>query len=148
MGRRLARELAFLALFQHDLGRIPGPEAVRWLLSEHKLSPEAVAFLQEMVADAIAKREEIDNVLQHYSQDWPLVRMASTDRNILRLAVYELLYRSDIPVEVTVNEAVEIAKKYGDEDSGKFVNGVLGTVIRAIRRMVNVPAQVDEGTDE
>lgn len=148
MGRRLARELAFFALFQYDLGRVPWPDAVRWLLAEHELSPDAASFLQEIVADAIAKREEIDGLLRHYSQDWPLARMASTDRNILRLAVYELLYRSDIPVEVTVNEAVEMAKKFGDEDSGKFVNGVLGTVIRAIREMVAVPAKVDEATDE
>jgi N utilization substance protein B len=71
--------------------------------------------------------------------------MASTDRNLLRLAVYELLYRSDIPLEVTVNEAVELAKKYGDDESGKFVNGVLGTVIREIRKIVEVPVKVDGG---
>ncbi|NLC53875.1 MAG: transcription antitermination factor NusB [Firmicutes bacterium] len=148
MGRRLARELAFYVLFQYDLGRVSWPDAVRWLLAENELSPDAVTFLQEIVADAIAKLEEIDGILRHYSQDWPLARMATTDRNILRLAVYELLYRSDIPVEVTVNEAVEMAKKFGDEDSGKFVNGVLGTVIRAVRKMVEVPAKVDGGTDE
>lgn len=145
MSRRLARELAFFVLFQHDLGRVPWPDAVRWLLTENELSPDAVTFLKEIVAGAIGNQKEIDGVLRHYSQDWPLARMASTDRNILRLAVYELLFRSDIPVEVTVNEAVEMAKKYGDEDSGKFVNGVLGTVIRAVQEMVNVPVKVDGG---
>lgn len=148
MSRRLARELAFYVLYQYDLGRGPWRDAIRWLLAEHELSPDAAAFLQETVEGAMAKREEVDALLLHYSQDWPLARMASTDRNILRLAVFELLYRSDIPVEVTVNEAVEMAKKYGDEDSGKFVNGVLGTIIRAIREMVQVPVEVDGGTDE
>lgn len=143
MSRRLARELAFIVLFQYDLGRIPWRDALQRLLAEHELSPEAVTFLQGVVAGAIAKQEEIDGLLIHYSQDWPLSRMASTDRNLLRLAIYELLYRSDIPVEVTVNEAVELAKKYGDEDSGKFVNGVLGSVIREIRKLVEVPVKAD-----
>ncbi len=143
MSRRLARELAFFVLFQYDLGRVPWRDALQRLLAENELSPEANAFFQAVVEGAITKREEIDSLLIHYSQDWPLFRMASTDRNLLRLAVYELLYRSDIPVEVTVNEAVELAKKYGDEDSGKFVNGVLGSVIRGIRKLVEVPVKAD-----
>ncbi|NLY91188.1 MAG: transcription antitermination factor NusB [Firmicutes bacterium] len=143
MSRRLARELAFFVLFQYDLGRVPWRDALQRLLAEHELSPEAVTFLQAVVEGAITKREEIDRLLIQYSQDWPLYRMASTDRNLLRLAIYELLYRSDIPVEVTVNEAVELAKKYGDEDSGKFVNGVLGSVIREIRKLVEVPVKAD-----
>ncbi|HHT48161.1 MAG TPA: transcription antitermination factor NusB [Firmicutes bacterium] len=143
MSRRLARELAFFVLFQYDLGRTPWQDALQRLLAENELSPEAVTFLEEMVAGAVAKQEEVDGLLVHFSQDWPLSRMASTDRNILRVAVYELLYRGDIPVEVTVNEAVELAKKYGDENSGKFVNGVLGSVIRGIQRVVEVPVQAD-----
>jgi len=135
--------LAFFVLFQYDLGRVPWRDALQRLLAENELAPEEVTFLQELVEGAINKREEVDRLLIHCSQEWPLFRMASTDRNILRLAVYELLHRSDIPVEVTVNEAVELAKKYGDEDSGKFVNGVLGSVIREIRKLVEVPVKTD-----
>ncbi|HBL36391.1 MAG TPA: transcription antitermination factor NusB [Firmicutes bacterium] len=148
MSRRLARELAFYVLFQSDLGQVPWHDAMERLMDEYELAAEDGAFFQELTGGAMTKLGEIDGLLLRYSQDWPLARMASTDRNLLRLAVYELLYRNDIPLEVTVNEAVELAKKFGDEDSGKFVNGVLGTVIREIRKMVEVPVKIDGGVDE
>jgi len=148
MSRRLARELAFYVLFQSDLGQVPWHDAMERLMDEYELAAEDGTFFQELTGGAMTKLGEIDGLLLRYSQDWPLARMASTDRNLLRLAVYELLYRNDIPLEVTVNEAVELAKKFGDEDSGKFVNGVLGTVIREIRKMVEVPVKIDGGVDE
>ncbi|NLW55594.1 MAG: transcription antitermination factor NusB [Firmicutes bacterium] len=135
MSRRQARELAFLVLFQVDLGGVPWEDALERIMAENELSADAQCFLTELVRGALQHRTEVDRVLTHYSVEWPLFRMASTDRNILRLAVYELLYRSDIPVEVTVNEAVELAKRFGEEDSGKFVNGVLGTIINEFRNL-------------
>src|SRR5688572_21833086 len=116
MSRRLARELAFYVLFQSDLGQVPWRDAVQHLMAEYELAPEDGAFFQELSGGVMTKLEEVDGLLLRYSQEWPLARMASTDRNLLRLAVYELLYRSDIPLEVTVNEAVELAKKFGDDD--------------------------------
>mgnify|MGYP001408188229 CR=1 FL=1 len=149
MSRRQARELAFLVLFQVDLGRVPWEEALKRILAENEeLSADARGFLAELVQGAQEHRTEIDRVLTHYSVEWPLVRMASTDRNILRLAVYELLYRSDIPVEVTVNEAVELAKRYGEDDSGKFVNGVLGTIINEFRNLAGVQTTAGAGPED
>jgi N utilization substance protein B len=135
MSRRLAREL----------GQVPWNDAVQRIMAEYEFTAEDGAFFQELSHGVMTRLEDVDALLLRYSQEWPLARMASTDRNLLRLAVYELLYRSDIPLEVTVNEAVELAKKYGDDDSGKFVNGVLGTVIREIRKMVEVPVKIDGG---
>ena len=115
---------------------------------ENELSAEARSFLGEIVRGALEHQPEVDRLLTHYSVEWPLARMASTDRNILRLAVYELLYRSDIPVEVTVNEAVELAKRFGDDDSGKFVNGVLGTIINEFRSLVGRQTATDAGPED
>ncbi len=136
MSRRRARELAFLILFQVDLGHTPWEEALQRTLVEEEISEAERVFLEEVVSGAMDKLQEVDKILTRYSVDWPLSRMACTDRNILRLAVYELLYQSKIPVGVSVNEAVELAKKYGEEDSGKFVNGILGTIIQEFRNLV------------
>jgi N utilization substance protein B len=74
---------------------------------------------------------EIDAEITKYAQDWKLDRMLSTDRNLLRMALYELKYQNEIPVGATVNEAVELAKIYGDDDSARFINGILGNIIRS-----------------
>lgn len=148
MSRRQAREYAFLILFQVDLGDVPWKDALRTITTDHELSDEARSFLTEIVQGALEHREEVDRILSRYSLEWPPSRMASTDRNILRLAVYELLFRNDIPVEVSVNEAVELAKRFGEEDSGKFVNGILGTIIREFRNLAGAHTPVGVRQDE
>ena len=105
--------------------------------------------MEELVGGVINNLEWIDNLLTEFSTEWPIQRMANTDRNILRLAVYELMRMKDVPVEVTVNEAVELAKAYGEADSGRFVNGVLGNMIRKISRAVQaegppLPAEAEK----
>lgn len=92
------------------------------------------ALCQRFGAGVTGSCRELDDLLSRFSSEWTLNRMAATDRSILRLALYELLYREDIPVEVSVNEAVELAKKYGEEDSGRFVNGILGAVVKELKR--------------
>lgn len=94
------------------------------------LSVGAQTFARRLVEGTLAHMDEIDAIIRKTATHWSVERMARTDRNVLRLAVYELLYETDVPASVTVNEAVELAKQYGDEDSGKFVNGVLGQVLR------------------
>lgn len=135
MSRRLARELVFKSLFQIDIGHIPWQEAVNNTLQEYgcDLLGEERAFIEELVRGITGSCREIDSLLTRFSSEWALSRMAGTDRSILRLALYELVYRDDIPVEVSVNEAVELAKKYGEEDSGRFVNGILGALIKEYR---------------
>lgn len=138
MSRRMARELAFQILFQVDIGRIPWEDALKMTMDENEIPKHSEVFLEELVSGVMDKLQEVDYLLTRSSEEWPLQRMASTDRNILRLAVYEILHQKDIPVEVTVNEAVEIAKKYGEEDSGRFVNGVLGTIIKELQKQIDL----------
>lgn len=130
MSRTVARELAFKILFQTDVGRNPWQEVLPRTISENKLPEKSSLFLEALVVGTIKNLAEIDKAIIRYAQDWKLERMANTDRNILRLAIYEIKFMEDIPPSVTANEAVELAKKYGDHDSGKFVNGILGNLIR------------------
>jgi len=134
MSRRLTRELAFKIIFQIDMGRNPWKEVLTRAISESTLSEKSGAFLEQLVKGTIQYLKEIDAELMKYAEGWKLERMASTDRNILRMALYEIRYLKDIPPGVTVNEAVELSKKYGDDDSGKFVNGILGNIIRSMER--------------
>ncbi len=130
MSRRRAREIAFKILFQADVGRNPWQEVLPRTLAEVNLPEKSSDFLSAAVKGTIAHLKEIDAVITKYAVDWRLERMANTDRNVLRLAVHELLYMPEIPASVTASEAVELAKRYGDEESGRFVNGILGNVVR------------------
>lgn len=130
--RRKARELALLALYQLEMVR-GDPEQALGTLQEGKLFPPEVRdFALQLAKGATEKREEIDQLIKAASQHWSLERMAVIDKNILRMAIFELRYLSDIPCKVTINEAVEIAKKYGGDGSPAFVNGVLDRVSREV----------------
>jgi N utilization substance protein B len=126
--RRVARECALQMLYQYDVGKIDEEEILVsfWLMNEQ---PEKVqAFANSLVRGSIAEIEEIDRKIQEHAQNWRLARMAAVDRNILRLAVYELLSVGDTPATVVINEALEIAKKYSTPDSAHFVNGILDSL--------------------
>lgn len=129
MGRRQSREAAFQAIFQVDVGQANPEQAINYTVENSGTKPEDLGFTRELVAGALEHLEEIDRIIASYSKDWQLERLARVDRNIMRLAIYEILYRDDIPASVSVNEAVEMAKVFGGEDSGRFVNGILGRVI-------------------
>jgi N utilization substance protein B len=136
MSRRLARELAFIVLFQMDIGRHAWLEVLKRTLAENDDLPKrSQTFLEELVRQTTENLEEIDAAISRYAQDWKLERMASTDRNVLRIAAAELLHGKDVPPSVAINEAVELAKRYGDEESGKFVNGILGSLARETGRL-------------
>lgn len=132
MNRRFVREEAFKVLFQTDVGRNPWQEVLPRTIKELELSENLRDFLEQLVKGTIGHLKEIDADIEGLAQGWKLDRMANTDRNILRIAIYEIKYMSDIPEGVSVNEAVELAKKYGDTDSGKFVNGILGNLVRSL----------------
>lgn len=125
MKRSLARERALQLLFQIDVGEISTEEAI-----EYAMEDEEAAVMDEFTLDLIRGTRqhinEIDALLQEIAKEWPLTRMANVDRNVLRMAIYEMKYRDDIPFSVAINEAVEVAKKYSTPESGKFVNGILG----------------------
>jgi len=127
--RRKARELALQLLFQIDFtgDRIEIPPSF-WV--ENESLPQVKAFTEILVNGVLKHLSEIDPIIEKYTQHWSRDRMAAIDRNILRFAIFELLYLKEIPPKVTINEAIEIAKKYGSEDSGAFVNGILDRIHR------------------
>lgn len=127
MSRRRTRELALRVLFEVDVGRQaldPALERVR-----AQVTDEEWTYLRGVCEGTWAARRELDEALSGLIMDWPLDRLANTDRTLLRLAAYELLH-TVTPPQVVINEAVELAKRYGTDDSGRFVNGVLGALLR------------------
>jgi N utilization substance protein B len=128
--RRISRELALRALFQTDVGGTTLEEAIESAGAQGRHSAETLHFARELAVGTTQHRAQIDRVIEKYARDWTLERMANVDRNILRLAIFELLYLPDIPPSVTVDEAVELAKRYSTAESGRFVNGILGNVVR------------------
>ena len=121
--RRRARRQAIDVLYQAD---VTGADAQLSLAEWHTAGREIDPFAEELVEGVTANRAEIDDVLSAHSEHWTLDRMASLDRTILRLAVFELIHRPDVPAAAAISEAVEIAKELSTEDSGRFVNGILG----------------------
>jgi len=121
--RRRARRQAIDVLYQAD---VTGSDAQLSLAEWHAAGREIDPFAEELVEGVTANRPEIDDTLSAHSENWTLDRMASLDRTILRLAVFELIHRPDVPAAAAISEAVEIAKELSTEDSGRFVNGILG----------------------
>ncbi len=123
--RHDARRWAVQLLFQTDFNDTPVDDLVADFWTQEK-APDAVrTFTEELLHGALAHLDEIDRIVQGLAQNWDLHRMSGVDRNIIRLAMYEMLYRRDIPPVVSINEAVEIAKEFGGPESGRFVNGIL-----------------------
>lgn len=133
MSRRLAREAALRVLFQVEVGRDEVDAAIAYNASELDLDEKALRFMEKLVRGVIKHRAELDDLLNSYAVDWTVERMAYVDRNVLRLAAFEMLYDDETPAGVAINEAVELAKRYGTDDSGKFVNGILGNIARTRR---------------
>lgn len=127
--RTLAREYALKILYQKDIMDRP-IELITDLFwkNEEEVSAEVKDFASRLVYGVKQHLEEIDQKISQYATNWQLKRMAIIDRNILRMGVFELYYASDIPPKVTINEAIELAKKYGDTESSKFVNGILDKI--------------------
>ncbi len=154
--RRQARKFALQALYQSDLSRDWAWNEKRWTLFwrlvEREMAessarpgpappaPSVRAFAQELVAGVCEHRSELDQRIQARASNWTLERMNAVDRNALRLAAYELFHRPDIPPVAAVDEAIELAKTFGDKNSGRFVNGVLDALLRDARP----PTQAEE----
>ncbi len=123
--RRRARHQALHILYQHEIT----DESTGRIVADGSYGTEVgplLDFTREILEGVEAHQARIDRIIEGISENWALTRMPIVDRNILRLAAYEMLYRDDIPDSVAINEAVEMAKVYGGEDSSKFVNGILG----------------------
>ena len=126
--RTQARELALQILYQMDLRGDEILDEVTAALAPGQGDPEMTDFARELVFGVREKKPTIDRQIEEVAKNWQLKRMAVIDRNILRLATYELLYRDDIPPLVTINEAIDIAKKFSTKNSGPFVNGILDNI--------------------
>ncbi len=123
--RRKSRELALQALYQGELAgqaRLLGFEE---FCAHFQVSKKAIPYAIKLLGGVQEKSEEINQLISRYAENWRLERMSVIDRNILRLAVFELHYQDDVPTSVAINEAVEIAKRYSTDDSGSFINGIL-----------------------
>lgn len=132
--RRKARALALQALYEVDSAGHEAEGVANHLLAEEGLSEENANFTRELVRGVIQNKEEIDRNIQNFAPAWPIAQMPVVDRNILRLAIFEILINNKVPVKVAINEAVEIAKEFGSDNSSKFINGVLGSVNTLVNR--------------
>jgi N utilization substance protein B len=126
--RRRARILALQTLYEADTTGHEAQGILERLLRDALASDEIAAFARELVSGATDNREYIDTVISKVAPAWPLEQMAAVDRNILRLAILEILLNNRTPLRAAINEAVELAKSFGSDNSAKFVNGVLGSV--------------------
>jgi N utilization substance protein B len=126
--RRKARTIALQALYEVDSVARSAEAVVERLLGEGELSEENNVFVRDLVGGVVRNKDEIDRNIQRFAPAWPIEQIAMIDRNILRLAIFEILFDNKVPVKVAISEAVELAKSFGSENSAKFVNGVLGSV--------------------
>lgn len=132
--RRRAREIALQVLYQREFNRVEIGEALALFWNNFEVLKGSRGFSERLIRGVEEHRETLDRILEQCSAHWKLDRMAHVDRTILRIATYELLYCDDIPPKVTINEAIDIGKKFGSEDSGAFINGVLDKVKSEERR--------------
>ncbi len=132
--RRKSRIAALQALFEfNSVGHIP-EQVLERRAEEQNLTPNIEMFAKTLVDGVLANCEEIDKIITAFAPNWPVSQMAIIDRNILRIAIYEITMGEETPPKVAVNEAVELAKVFGSDSSPKFVNGVLGSVMETVKR--------------
>jgi len=128
MGRRAAREVAVKLLYQLEIQKEDRDKQIEYTLNEGKFSEKEREYIADVVHGVFENVEYIDGVIEKYSKGWKLNRISKIDLSILRLSIYEMKFRNDIPYSVSINEAIELAKKYSAEESGAFINGILGRI--------------------
>ncbi len=132
--RHSARLIALQSLYQWDFNGAQGQDLSKMIdynLGETALTGQDRKFIEELINGVIQNQTEIDKLIVKYAPEWPLNQITIIDRNVLRLGIYELVFAQTVPAKVAINEAIEIAKTFGGESSGKFVNGVLGAVYKS-----------------
>ena len=132
--RSKSREYALQMLYQMDIRRTPSGETPDAFWPFHDPPAEVKAFANQLFSGTVEHLPEIDALIARHADNWDMKRMAVIDRNILRLGAFELLYLADVPPKVCINEAIELAKHFGDTESGKFVNGILDAIHKAHAR--------------
>ena len=138
-GRRKTREKIIQFLFQVDFNPEPLEQALKDFWFENKLSKKELNFAENIIKGVIEKKDHLDDKISNYTKNWDADRLASVDRVVLRLALYEMLYCDDIPLIVSINEAVHFAKDLSSFQSGRFVNGILDRIKKEIDRPSRLP---------
>ena len=131
--RHLARTIALQTLYQWDFNKQTEAEletSVKRTLREFAPQFDDKGFIEDLVKGVVTNQKEIDGLITKYAPEWPLEQITMVDRNVLRIGIQELKFEEDIPEKVAINEAIELAKTFGGESSGKFVNGVLGSIYK------------------
>jgi len=146
--RRRAREAAIQYHFWRDLQHGEGPERIEDFWEFCPATPRVREFAQPLIEGTVALLPEIDERIRRYCENYEFRRISAVDRNVLRVAIYEMLYRDDIPPVVSINEAIELAKTFGGAESGRFVNGILDRVKNDLKRPLReaAPSTRDSGT--
>lgn len=132
---RQARILALQALYELDTTHHAAADAVAYRLEDQPLTAEGETFLRLLVRGVVQYCDRLDALIQHYAPAWPVDQIAVIDRNVLRIALFELSNLADTPPKVAINEAVDLAKLFGSDSSSRFVNGVLGSVVTERQRI-------------
>ncbi len=145
--RHLSRSIAMQILFEWDFKKTSAKELQQIILRTIKefapKNEESVEFVRELVNGVKDNLAEIDELIKKYAPEWPLEQITTIDRNVLRLGIYELIFSENIPSKVAINESIELAKTFGSESSGKFVNGVLGSIYKE-RTETGVIKEIDK----
>ena len=139
--RRKARRLALQALYEADLVGHDAGAVLERLLDADKLSEDNATFAREMVKGVVDHKKELDRHIHRHAKAWPVAQMPVIDRNVLRLAIYEVIIDNRIPTKIGINEAVELAKSFGGDSSSKFVNGVLGSIVLKLDKSESVESK-------
>lgn len=134
--RHVARSIVMQALYQWDFREKPSaalPAIIDQQIEEFGVGVESeVTYIKETVNDIVTRLDELDAIIAEFAPNWPIRQMSLVDRNILRIGVYEITFNDSIPGKVAINEAIEIAKTYGGPSSGKFINGILGSLFKSM----------------
>lgn len=128
--RRQARAIALQALYEIDTARHEPDHVVQYLSENEELAEEGVVFAKALVRGVLQCQKELDDIICKHAPEWPVDQLAIVDRNILRIALYELQHSDGVPIKVAINEAVELAKTFGSDTAPRFVNGVLGAFMQ------------------
>ncbi len=125
--RRKSREIALQAMYQSDMMGLSTPD-LESMTSHFQVSQKAVPYAAVLVNGIIDHAEKIDQIIEQYAKNWRVERMTAIDRNIIRIAIFEVLFQDDVPNNVAINESIEIAKRFGNDDSPSFINGILDAI--------------------
>ncbi|ACZ62178.1 transcription antitermination factor NusB [Dehalococcoides mccartyi] len=135
--RRKAREIVLQALYEQDLAGHNAEDVLRRLLTETPQTEENTEFIFRLTNAVVKHKELLDENIRQFASAWPVEQLSYIDRNVLRLAIFEIIHENDVPVKVAINEAVELAKSFGGNSSARFINGVLSSVSKALADTAN-----------